>query len=193
MLRLLGVLLVLVICIEAAPWGFIVGAILWVGHLLVRPALPPKTDLRFWDQEIGMTDIGRRVLRSIPLVNAVYCADCDLITESPHDACGTCGSHAVVGVSRMLERSWQPTEARLTAKNARFKLNLAAELHEIPADGLAEFTNLVTRLAESGGRVERLHINVEPFANTTDMGSNVLAPLRRGVTSACRQVRRRAC
>ncbi len=95
----------------------------------------------------------------------------------------------------MLERSWQPTEAPLTAKNARYKLNVAAELREIPADGLGEITKLITRLAESGGRVERLHINVEPFGNalvTTDTGGKVLAPLRSSVTSACRQVLRRA-
>ncbi len=194
MLRLLGVFLILVICIEVAPWGFVVGAVLLVACLLVNPAPPPKTHLLLWDRETGITDVGKRVLRSIPLVNAVYCADCDLITDSPHDACAVCGSHSVVGVSRMVERSWQPTEAPLTAKNARYKLNVAAELREIPADGLGEITKLITRLAESGGRVERLHINVEPFGNAlaNDLGGNPLAPVRWGVTSACRQVLRRA-
>ncbi len=195
MLRLLGVLLILVICIEVAPWGFVVGAALLVACLLVNPAPPTKTHLLLWDRETGITDVGRRVLRSIPLVNAAYCADCDLITDSPHDACAVCGSHSVVGVSRMVERTWQPTEAQLTAKNARYKLNLAAELREIPADGLGEITKLITRLAESGGKVERLHINVEPFGNalvTTDIGGKALPPLRWGFTSACRQVLRRA-
>lgn len=182
MLRLLGFLAFVVICIETAPWGLVVGGVLLVGWLLTKPAPPPK--------ELGIVSVGSRLLRAIPLVNAVYCADCDSITESPHDACGVCGSHSVVGVSRMLQRSWQPTAVQLDGKSAKYKLSLTAEVREIPADGLGDISDLITRLAESGGRVERLHINAEPASSILDACTTAVMPLKRTVTSTCRTTRK---
>jgi len=185
MLRLLGVLLAIYICIEAAPYGIVVGAVLLIGWFFVKPAPPCK--------ELGKVDVGSSLLRSIPLVNAAYCGDCDLITDTPHDACSVCGSHSVVAVSRMLQRSWQPAAAQPFGRSARYKVNLTAEVREIPADGLGDITKLMTRLAESGGRVERLHINVEPSSGASDTGNvgrTVVAPPRRTVTTTCRKLRR---
>lgn len=185
MLRLLGVLIAICICIVTAPWGILVGAVLLIGWLFVKPAPPRK--------EVRNVDVGMRLLRSIPLVNAAYCADCDLITDTPHDACGVCGSRSVVSVSRMLQRSWQPAAAQPFGRSARYRLNLTAELREIPADGLDDITKLMTRLAESGGRVERLHVNVEPFSSASELGAvcrTVVAPLRRTVATTCRELRR---
>ena len=184
MLRLLGVLLAIYICIGTAPYGIVVGAVLLIGWFFVKLAPPCK--------ELGNVGGGTRLLRSIPLVNATYCADCDLITDTPHDACGVCGSHSVVGVSRMLQRSWQPAAAQPFGKSARYRVNLTAEVREIPADGLGDITKLMTRLAESGGRVERLHINVELSSSASDTGNvgrTVVAPLRRTVTTTCRKLR----
>jgi RNA polymerase subunit RPABC4/transcription elongation factor Spt4 len=181
MLRLLGFLALVVICIETAPWGLVVGCFLLVGWFLTKPAAPPE--------KLGIVSVGSRLLRAIPLVNAVYCADCDSITESPHDACGVCGSHSVVSVSRMLQRSWQPTAVQLDSKRAKYKLSLTAEVREIPADGLGDISDLITRLAESGGRVERLHINAEPTSSILDPCATAVVPLKRTVTSACREVR----
>jgi len=36
------------------------------------------------------------------LRNAVLCADCEMISESPHDACSVCGSHSLLSISRIL-------------------------------------------------------------------------------------------
>jgi len=183
-LRLLGVLLAISICIETAPYGIVVGAVLLIGSFFVKLAPPCK--------ELGNVDVGFRLFRSIPLVNATYCADCDLITDTPHDACGVCGSHSVVGVSRMLQRSWQPAAAQSLGRSARYRVNLTVEVREIPADGLDDITKLMTRLAESGGRVERLHINVDPSGSASDTGNvgrTVVAPLRRTATTTCRKLR----
>ena len=185
MLRLLGVLLVISICIETAPWGIVVGAFLLIGWFFVKRAPPGK--------ELGNVDVGISLFRSIPLVNAVYCADCDLITDTPHDACGVCGGHSVVSVSRMLQRSWQPEAAQPFGRSARYRVNLTAEVREIPADELGDITKLMTRLAESGGRVKRLHINVEASSSASDTGNvgrTVVAPPRRTVTTTCRKLRR---
>ncbi len=183
MLRLLGLLLAIYICIGTAPWGIVVGVVLSIGWLFIKPAPPCK--------ELGNVDVRIGLLNSNPLVDAAYCANCDLITDTPHDACSVCGSRSVVSVSRMLQRSWLPAAAQPFGRCARYRMNLTAELREIPADGLGDITRLLTHLAESGGRVERLHINVEPFSSaslTGDVSRTLVAPLRQTVAATCREL-----
>ena len=40
-------------------------------------------------------------LNAISLKNAVLCADCDVLSDSPHDQCLVCGSHSLFNVSRL--------------------------------------------------------------------------------------------
>src|SRR6202041_335436 len=43
-----------------------------------------------------------RPLNSISLQNAVLCADCDVVSDSPHDHCLVCGSRSLLNISRLL-------------------------------------------------------------------------------------------
>jgi hypothetical protein len=43
-----------------------------------------------------------RPLNSISLQNAVLCADCDVVGDSPHDHCLVCGSRSLFNISRLL-------------------------------------------------------------------------------------------
>ena len=43
-----------------------------------------------------------RPLNAVALRNAVLCADCDVVSDSPHDRCMVCGSRSLVNISRML-------------------------------------------------------------------------------------------
>jgi hypothetical protein len=43
-----------------------------------------------------------RPLNSISLQNAVLCADCDVVSDSPHDHCLVCGSRSLFNISRVL-------------------------------------------------------------------------------------------
>jgi hypothetical protein len=43
-----------------------------------------------------------RVLNAVALQNAVLCADCDVVSDSPHDRCMVCGSPSLVNISQML-------------------------------------------------------------------------------------------
>jgi hypothetical protein len=62
-----------------------------------------------------------RVLNAVPLKSAVLCAECDVVSDSPHDTCLVCGSHSLFNVARVFggslpkERtsliSQQPVEA----------------------------------------------------------------------------------
>ena len=105
-------------------------------------------------------------LSAVPLLNAVYCADCETITNSPHDECSVCGSHSVVSLFRVLGGMLRCAGTRSPAKTAKYNLNLTAEVREVPADELNDAIRFVTRLAEAGGDVRCLHISVEPVFNT---------------------------
>jgi hypothetical protein len=41
-------------------------------------------------------------LNTIRLQNAVFCAECEVISDSPHDVCSVCGSRSLVSLSRVL-------------------------------------------------------------------------------------------
>jgi hypothetical protein len=108
-------------------------------------------------------------LSTVPLLNAVFCADCETISNSPHDACTVCGSHSLISLFRTLGgtlRSQKPQSTEDHAKTAKYNLELTANVHEIPATELNHAIELITRLAEAGGDVKCLHINVESIFDT---------------------------
>jgi hypothetical protein len=41
-------------------------------------------------------------LSSVPLLEAVLCADCEIISNSAGDACEICGSHSLLSLGRLL-------------------------------------------------------------------------------------------
>jgi hypothetical protein len=43
-----------------------------------------------------------RPLNAISLKNAVLCADCDVVSDSPHDHCLVCGSRSLFNISRLV-------------------------------------------------------------------------------------------
>ena len=196
MLRLLGFVVIVVICVEMALWGVLVGAILFAGWLLVKPSPISKTHgLRSHDEQLKVTDAGTGFLSAIPLLNAVYCVNCDLITNSPHDTCRVCGSRSLVGVSRI----WKLTLAEGTtnvARYNRYKVSFTVDIREIPANGLHDSTKLISHLAELGGDVKALHIKVDPVfssdATPGDAKTDVLMAVRETATSAWQQGRRQA-
>jgi len=108
-------------------------------------------------------------LSTVPLLNAVFCADCETISNSPHDACTVCGSPSLISLFRMLGgtlRSQKPQSVEGHAKTAKYNLELTANVHEIPATEVNHAIDLITRLAEAGGDVRCLHINVESAFDT---------------------------
>ena len=41
-----------------------------------------------------------RVVNAVPLQNAVLCAECDVVSDSPNDICLVCGSRSLFNVAR---------------------------------------------------------------------------------------------
>jgi hypothetical protein len=108
-------------------------------------------------------------LSVVPLLNAVFCVDCETISSSPHDACSVCGSHSLISLFRMLGgtlRSQKGQPAGDQAQSAKYNLELTAKVHEISATELNYVIASLTRLAEVGGKVASLHIKVESVSNT---------------------------
>ena len=42
-----------------------------------------------------------RSLNAVALQNAVLCAECDVVSDSPHDTCLVCGSRSLLNIARM--------------------------------------------------------------------------------------------
>lgn len=107
-----------------------------------------------------------RGLSAVPLLNAVFCADCETISNSPHDACAVCGSRSLINLFRILEGNLKPPSTEDHTKPAKYNLELTVKVHEIPAHELNRVIESISRLAEVSGDLESLHINVEPVFDT---------------------------
>jgi RNA polymerase subunit RPABC4/transcription elongation factor Spt4 len=108
-------------------------------------------------------------LSAVPLLNAVFCADCETISNSPHDTCTVCGSPSLVNLFRILGgtlRSQKAQSAEDHGKTAKYNLELTVKVHEIPANELNRAIESISRLAEVCGDLESLHIDVEPVFGT---------------------------
>ena len=110
-----------------------------------------------------------RGLSAVPLLNAVFCADCETISNGPHDACTVCGSRSLINLFRMLGGtvwSQKPQSAEDHAKMAKYNLELTVKVREIPANEVNRVIESISGLAEVCGDLESLHINVESVFDT---------------------------
>jgi hypothetical protein len=57
-----------------------------------------------------------RVLNAVALQNAVLCAECDVVSDSPHDACLVCGSRSLFNIARMFGGNLPKERASLIAE-----------------------------------------------------------------------------
>jgi len=101
---------------------------------------------------------------AVSLLNAVFCVDCETISNSPHDACTVCGGHSLINLFRMLGGTLRGEKRQPTADHARapkYNLELTLKVHEIPGNELNHAIESIMHLAEVCGNVESLHLNVE--------------------------------
>jgi hypothetical protein len=101
---------------------------------------------------------------AVPLLNAVFCVNCETISSSPHDACRICGSHSLINLCRILGgmlRRQNAQSAGGQAQPTKYNLELTAKASGIPATELNFIIKSMTRLAEASDAVESLRINVE--------------------------------
>jgi hypothetical protein len=58
-------------------------------------------------------------VNAVWLRNAVLCADCEVISDSPHDACSVCGSHSLLSISRILGGTLPAQRAQMVEARER--------------------------------------------------------------------------
>jgi hypothetical protein len=58
---------------------------------------------------------GCRCLNAVVLQNAVLCAECDVVSDSPHDTCLVCGSRSLFNVARMFGGNLPQNRAALVS------------------------------------------------------------------------------
>jgi hypothetical protein len=69
-----------------------------------------------------------RFLNAVALRNAVLCAECDVVSDSPHDRCLVCGSPSLVNIARMFGGNLPQDRAALIASDTREKAPYEAVL-----------------------------------------------------------------
>jgi len=53
------------------------------------------------DPVVESTSERKRVLNAVALQNAVLCAECDVVSDSPRDVCMVCGSRSLFNIARV--------------------------------------------------------------------------------------------
>jgi hypothetical protein len=115
-----------------------------------------------------------RGVGAVHLLNAVFCVDCETISNSPHDACTICGSHSLINLFRMLGGTLRGQRAQPAGdreKTAKYNLELTAKVHGISATELNHAVESMTQLTEAGGELESLHFKVEAVFDAQGMVS----------------------
>lgn len=59
---------------------------------------------------------GSRRFNAVPLQNAVLCAECDVVSDSPHDACLVCGSRSLLNIAHMFGGNLPKDRASLVVR-----------------------------------------------------------------------------
>jgi hypothetical protein len=60
----------------------------------------------------GASQAGRK-LNAVALHNAVFCAECEVVSDSPYDRCLVCGSRSLFNIARMFGGNLPKDRARL--------------------------------------------------------------------------------
>ena len=68
---------------------------------------------------VGGTSKVGRALNAVALQNAVLCADCDVVSDSPHDRCLVCGSRSLFNIARMFGGNLPQNRAALIPSEAQ--------------------------------------------------------------------------
>ena len=105
----------------------------------------------------------------LPLWNAVFCLDCEVISNSPRDECPVCNSRSLVSLARILGGSLFAHREQLSQEGeyAIFDVTMTVELRQIDAKDL---TTTVERLTSViGAKLARdqamFHVDVKPSPN----------------------------
>jgi hypothetical protein len=100
----------------------------------------------------------------LPLSNAVFCLDCEVISSSRGDECAACKSRSLVTLARMLEGSLLAHRAEQERESGLFDITITIELQQMHAKDLSTTVERLTGVL--GPKLARdrasFRINVKP-------------------------------
>ena len=118
--------------------------------------------------------------RVLPLLNAVLCLDCEVISSSRGDECAACKSRSLVSLARMLGGSLLAHRAQQEWETGLFDITITIELLQMHAKDLSTTVERLTsvlgpKLARDRGS---FHINVKPAVDRLDLQPSLCFPER---------------
>jgi hypothetical protein len=106
----------------------------------------------------------------LPLSNAVFCLDCEVISTSRGDECAACKSRSLVSLARMLGGSLLAHRTQQNCESGLFEITITIELQQIHAQDLNTTVERLTSVI--GPRLARdrasFHISVKPALDKLD-------------------------
>jgi len=120
--------------------------------------------------------------RVLPLWNAVFCPDCEVISSSRGDECPACKSRSLVSLARMLGGTLLTRRAQhfQECESGLFDITIAVELQQMHAKDLSTTVEMLTGVI--GPKLAReqasLHINVKPVVDKVELQPALCFPER---------------
>jgi hypothetical protein len=116
----------------------------------------------------------------LPLLNAVFCLDCEVISSSRSDECPMCKSRSLVSLDRMLGGSLLVHRAQQERERGLFDITITLELQQMDAKDLSTTVERLTSVI--GPKLARdqasFHINVKPTVQELDLQASLWFPER---------------
>jgi hypothetical protein len=116
----------------------------------------------------------------LPLLNAVFCLDCEVISSSRGDECAACKSRSLVSLARMLGGSLLAHRAQQEWESGLFDITITIELQQMHAKDLSTTVERLTSVI--GPKLARdrasFHINVKPAVDKLDLQPSLRFPER---------------
>jgi|SRR6516165_2360098 hypothetical protein len=113
----------------------------------------------------------------LPLWNAVFCLDCEVISECQGDECPSCKNRSLVSLARMLGGSLSVRRKRQLreGEGALFDITITIELQQMDAkDVTTTLERLTNVIAQQLARDQAaLHIKVQPTGSGRDQQSSL--------------------
>lgn len=118
----------------------------------------------------------------LPLWNAIFCLDCEVISSSRGDECPVCNGRSLVSLARVLGGSLfaHREQASQERENKLFDLTIAVDLQQMAAKDLtATLERLTGVIAPKLARDQAtFHINVTPAAGRPKLQGSFRFPER---------------
>ena len=116
----------------------------------------------------------------LPLLNSVFCLDCEVISCSRGDECAACKSRSLVSLARMLGGSLLAHRAEQEWESGLFDITITIELQQMHAKDLSTTVERLTSVI--GPKLARdrasFHINVKPAVDKLDLQPSLRFPER---------------